>query len=226
MTLETSPFAATHESRASIWRCRGQAESATASAAQAALEHVLHRRALKRDGRTSTTDVRPSAAEVLGAKVVSAVDDLRAQAQVPRWLFVTALLGAITSVIGIAFGSWLLQPGPPCPVHPVAGRVALGKAVPAGAEIVFHPVAGELPEQAVPRATVRDDGSFTVSTFQSDDGAPEGKYVVTIQWFRLSNDGAPGPNVLPRRYAAPESTPLQVAIAPGSNQLAPFTICR
>ncbi len=212
--------------RASIWRCPERPATASGTAAYEALEHVLQRRALKRDGRSKVMDAGPSSIEVIASQCVTAIDDLRAQAQVPKWLFKTVIIGALVAGAGVAMGSWLFRSGPPCPVHPVVGHVAIGKTVPAGAQLVFHPVAGELPDHAVPRATVQDDGSFVVSTFRSDDGAPEGEYVVTIQWFRLSKDGAPGPNVLPRRYAAPASSPLQVAISPGSNQLPSFTICR
>jgi hypothetical protein len=222
----TTPSSDAQDTRASIRRCPKKPATATGTAAYEALEFVLQQRALKRDGRAAVMEARPSAVESAAFQVLSAIDDLRAQAQVPKWLFSTILVVALAAGVGVALGPLLFQSGSPCPVHPVMGHVALGKVIPAGAQLAFHPVAGELPDQAVPRATVRADGSFTVSTFRSDDGAPPGTYVVTIQWFRLSKDGAPGPNVLPSRYAAPSSSPLQVAIASGRNELPPFTICR
>ncbi len=223
---ELSAFIDAKDHRASMWRCKQRPATPTGTAAYEAIEQVLHQRALKRDGRVAVVANEPFAIQTAAGQVIQAIDDLRAQAEVPRWLFATSLVGVIVAGLYLALGSWLFEPGPPCPVHPAVGRVAFGKVAPKGAQIAFHPVARELPEQVIPRATVRDDGSFAVSTFRSDDGAPEGEYVVTIQWFRLSKDGAPGPNVLPRAFAAPDSSPLKVAIGPGTNHLPPFTISR
>ena len=58
-----------------------------------------------------------------------------------------------------------------------------GKAA-AGAQVVLHPaqsdVAGFL--LARPHGVVAADGSVRLTTYHTDDGAPEGDYVVTVIW--------------------------------------------
>jgi hypothetical protein len=68
-------------------------------------------------------------------------------------------------------------------VYPVHGQVFDNKDKPAaGAMVVFHPVGGAPDDIDKPRAFVADDGSFALTTYEKDDGAPEGEYVVTIEW--------------------------------------------
>jgi len=200
--------------------------TAPATAAGAALLAVRERRAIRREGRGKPAQSGPSPIASAVSGLASVFDGLRKQAGVSTWVVVASACGMVAAGVMVVLGPWLLQVGPPCPVHAVVGHVAVGKTIPAGAQLVFHPVNGELPDMAVPRATVKDDGSFTVSTFGAHDGAPEGEYIVTIQWFRMSKDGAPGPNVLPRTYSAPASSPLRVAVQPGRNQLEPLVIAR
>lgn len=212
--------------RISIRRAARKPTTATASAAADALQDVLQRRALKRDGRAPEAMSGPSTIEGAVSDVVTALDDLRAQAGIPKRLAGGLVAVAVTVALLVALGPWLFRAGPPCPVHPVLGRITVGSVVPSGAQVVFHPVGRQLPDQAVPRATVGADGAFLLSTFGTDDGAPEGDYVVTIQWFRIGKDGAPGPNVLPVRYARPDSSPLKVAVDAGRNELPVFAITR
>jgi hypothetical protein len=109
------------------------------------------------------------------------------------------------------------------PVVPVEGTVTFrGKPV-KGALVALHPLgAAHRAAAPNPRATVQDDGRFRLSTYTHDDGAPEGDYVVTVQWFRTVNrlgDMGPGPNVLPPKYAKPESSDITVTVMAGANQL-------
>jgi len=111
-------------------------------------------------------------------------------------------------------------------VHPVQGTIQFrGQAV-EGAFVSLHPqnAADGVP---TPRATVAKDGSFTVSTYDGDDGAPEGDYVVTVQWYkpvRVGNDLVGGPNVLPARYASTQTSDVKVRIAAGENHLQPIQL--
>ena len=44
-----------------------------------------------------------------------------------------------------------------------------------------------------PVGIVLDDGSFKVTAYDPGDGAPQGDYVATIQWFKITKDaGGPG----------------------------------
>src|SRR5262245_1990400 len=57
-----------------------------------------------------------------------------------------------------------------------------GEQPAAGALVVFHPVGIQVHEANRPMATVRSDGTFALSTFGREDGAPAGEYYVTVVW--------------------------------------------
>src|SRR5262249_3428590 len=72
----------------------------------------------------------------------------------------------------------------------------------------------------------RADGSFELSTNKPGDGAPAGRYRVSIVWSRTDPDDnrSRGPDLLRGRYARPEKSGLQVEVKEGPNQLAPFEL--
>jgi hypothetical protein len=109
---------------------------------------------------------------------------------------------------------------------PVTGSLSVdGKPAP-GATLVLHPVKIEGETLgAAPSARVKDDGSFTVSSYGADDGAPAGEYTVTVSWYKVNDEGGPGPNVLPPLYASPTTSPIKVTINAGApTTLEPITI--
>jgi len=209
--------------RISLRSRRTKPASATATAADDAIQQFIDRR--RRRNRGDFEPDPPGSAVGEAVDLVSdAISGVTAQLGLPRRAMQTvafiALAALLTwSVIGMR------QPGPPVPVNPVLGRLQVGTQNPAGAQLVFHPVSGQLPDQAVPRATTRQDGSFVLSTFGMEDGAPKGEYIVTVQWFRIGKDGA-GPNVLPSRYARADLSPLRVTVHEGHNDLPPLVINR
>ena len=78
-----------------------------------------------------------------------------------------------------------------------------------------------------------EDGSFSPTTYASDDGAPAGDYAVTVAWVReQDNQNAPleeqrpPQNLVPERYSKTETSGLTVQIKPGPNELAPFHLTR
>ena len=74
---------------------------------------------------------------------------------------------------------------------------------------------------------VAPDGSFAVSTYDGGDGAPEGEYVLTVQWYkpvRQGNDLVGGPNVLPAKYASPRTSDVRITVAAGENHLKPILL--
>ena len=115
------------------------------------------------------------------------------------------------------------------PVVPVAGAVVFdGKPTP-GALVVFHPAQGDQSPTPPAQGTVRDDGSFELTTYTANDGAPPGEYKVTIEWRPLIKDNGDvkvGPNMLPDRYSRPKTTDLVVRVAEGPNRLAPLQVKR
>ena len=111
-------------------------------------------------------------------------------------------------------------------VYPVAGAIKFQGQPASGAFVLLHPKSTA--EGAVsPRAMVAQDGTFTLSTFNGNDCAPEGDYVLTVQWNKLIRKGAEvvsGPNVIPPKYSSPTTSDLVVHVAAGSNQLKPIQL--
>jgi hypothetical protein len=113
------------------------------------------------------------------------------------------------------------------PVYPVQGKVLyLGKPTP-GAVVVFHPAGNPSPDALRPQGTVSADGSFRLTTYQPDDGAPPGDYDVTILWTRPSkHGGGEQVNLLPPRYLRPRTSRLRVQVKAEPNDLPPFKLTR
>jgi hypothetical protein len=112
------------------------------------------------------------------------------------------------------------------PVFPVTGSVNFKGKPPGGALIVLSSTTGGA-EGFAPTATVKDDGSFAITSYQPGDGAPQGEYVATLQWFKVVNDAGgsgPGPNVLPKEYASAKSSPIKISVGSGPTQVPPIII--
>jgi hypothetical protein len=97
------------------------------------------------------------------------------------------------------------------PLHPVRGRL-YGEGCPLpDALVVLHLIN---PEKKTTTRTcdglVDADGSFVLSTYAAEDGAPVGEYAVTIE--RAAGR-------IPARYAKAQTTPLRVKITTGENNL-------
>jgi hypothetical protein len=115
-------------------------------------------------------------------------------------------------------------------VHPVQGKITYQGKSPAGAIVVLHPVDNSEPDRPRPTAKVEDDGTFVVKTYNPADGAPPGKYKVTVQLrkFEEKNDGSlvAGPHLVPERYSQIEKTDLHVEVVAGNNVLQPIVLRR
>jgi hypothetical protein len=95
-----------------------------------------------------------------------------------------------------------------------------------GAFVALHPTTPQ-PAVPAPRASVGRDGVLKVSTYDGGDGAPEGEYVVTVQWYKPIRRGAevvPGPNVVPPKYASPRTSNIVIRVAAQENVLPPIQL--
>lgn len=134
----------------------------------------------------------------------------------------------------IAWASAMLVAGcsggePRVPVFPAGGKVSFAGEAPRGAFVVLHPSQAKDDKTPLPSAEVKDDGSFTLTTYDGGDGAPAGDYAVTIQWYKLVGKGSEvkaGPNVIPPQYSKPETSPWKVSICSARNELAAHTITK
>jgi hypothetical protein len=136
--------------------------------------------------------------------------------------FVTVLVAAAAALL-LGCGDGRLK------VVPAKGKLQLqgkdGKLTPiAGARIMFHPVKKADNFPAFPVATTAEDGSFELGTSGKADGAPEGEYVVTIDWrkkikpkYDIMGKGevATGPDLLRGAYADSTTSKLRATVTAG-----------
>ena len=109
----------------------------------------------------------------------------------------------------------------------VSGKVMYRKTtIPVGAVVVFHPIdpAVEKKIGGKPRGTVGEDGTYKLTMFGPDDGAPEGEYGVTVDWrvkpkevkMVLSEEGGGGARpILNPKYSTPAQPFTKVTVKTG-----------
>lgn len=122
-----------------------------------------------------------------------------------------SLLAIIIGVAGCAGESSLKT-------YPVRGEIQLdGRQLPE-AMVVFHPLDAELKDIPKPIAYTDPEGVFELA-----DGAPAGKYAITVELRELKADGdvmvRDGPNLLPELYRDPQTSPLKFTVESGQNDL-------
>jgi hypothetical protein len=103
-------------------------------------------------------------------------------------------------------------------VYPVHGQVFDKNNKPAaGALVIFHPVDKNGPDSAKPIARVDEKGNYALTTYEKNDGGPEGEYIITIQWLQPPANpfGADkeGQDRLKGRYRDPKNSKLRFKIA-------------
>ena len=116
-------------------------------------------------------------------------------------------------------------------VFPVEGKLLIDGEPAKDATVFFHPtfLIPRASSQLIPHATVDEDGSFHLTTYEANDGAPAGKYRVTVSW-KGPLDGIPGeaedrlPERLPKKYQNSRMTDLKVEVVEGSNVLETWTL--
>ncbi len=101
------------------------------------------------------------------------------------------------------------------PVFPVSGQVFVKKQPAVGALVVFTPVRdadSKLWPKGYPRGTVQKDGSFRLTTYKTDDGAPVGEYAVTVVWGKPLPGKEEEVDHLAGRYADPKASRIRVQV--------------
>src|SRR5262245_38130697 len=115
--------------------------------------------------------------------------------------------------------------GKPKPV-PVSGSLTVKKVPADGALVRLWPVDAEGPNVVRPLGYVQHDGSFQLTTYAENDGAPPGKYKVTIEWRpkKKTTMEADGPDRLEGRYADPEQSTIEVVVNSSTTRLEPMNL--
>lgn len=116
-------------------------------------------------------------------------------------------------------------------VRPAGGKVTVGGQPAAGVLVVLYPAPGTPAALAgvKPSGTTGEDGSFQLSTYEQNDGAPVGDYAVTMRWHRAAGRsaapfGRQPPDYFRGKYNNPQTPSWRVTISEGDNALPPFEI--
>lgn len=109
------------------------------------------------------------------------------------------------------------------PTFPVTGKVLLNGKPAEHATVVLHPTSAG-PDEPRPHGTVGPDGSFKLTTYEPDDGAPAGDFRVTVELW-LAGRPEEGPTSrLPAKYAKPDTSGLTVTVNAGPTELKPIEL--
>jgi hypothetical protein len=107
------------------------------------------------------------------------------------------------------------------PVYPATGQVFVSGQPAANAHVQLHAVDTPSLRPLFPHAIVGVDGTFRLTTFRTNDGAPAGTYALTITWPSPPRPGhnEDGPDRFRGRYADPQQPVRRVEIKVGPNDL-------
>lgn len=116
--------------------------------------------------------------------------------------------------------------------HPVTGRLTVNGVPAAGAIVRLYP---ETPQAGakhplLPSGRVDQQGTYQLTTYENDDGAPVGDYTVAIEWpdpdWRPPGGGIPPPppDRLQARFSDPEQSAIEVSVTEGENRLEPIVL--
>jgi hypothetical protein len=94
--------------------------------------------------------------------------------------------------------------------YPVSGKVLVNGQPAKDCQVTLVRTGGpDLPMPVTPNGVTDEKGEFRLTTYAVDDGAPEGDYVVTIEWrdrSGLAQSEFGGPDRLGGEYAKTDKT--------------------
>jgi hypothetical protein len=102
------------------------------------------------------------------------------------------------------------------PTFPVMGKFMYEGKPAAGVMLKLLP---EATKGRTPTATVREDGSFSMSYYGQDDGAPAGKYRLLVLWMRPPAEGGLPQDYFRGRYADPQNAVKTIEVLEAPNDL-------
>jgi hypothetical protein len=110
------------------------------------------------------------------------------------------------------------------PAHYVTGKILINGKPASGAQIVLIPVEDWGSQRVNPAADTKPDGSFVLTTYREDDGAPVGEYKVRIGWYKRTRRGDYGEDRLKGKYINPNASGLKATIEKSTRELPPFDL--
>lgn len=137
------------------------------------------------------------------------------------------LIAALPGAVGCTSAS----SSEPISLNPVRGQILVNGKPAVGAIVNFYATGGNA-VNVRPHAVAGADGSFVLSTYKPDDGAPQGDYQVSVIW-KLNPDGTPVPpqddeslasDRLNDRYSDPTKSGLTATVVAGENTLQTYNL--
>jgi hypothetical protein len=116
-------------------------------------------------------------------------------------------------------------------VYPVSGKVTVNGQPVEGAEVVFYGATPDLtgPGTPAPVGTTDANGEFRLRSYDPEDGAPAGKFNVTVIWREPIPPNADREMYQPKdrlqgRYSDPKKSGLTATVEEGGGELPPFEL--
>lgn len=103
--------------------------------------------------------------------------------------------------------------------YPVTGTLYVNGKPAAGAMVKLYQPGGN---GRMPTAIVQDDGQFSVSYYDTEDGAPVGEYQMLVIWMVPPSDGGMPVDCLQGRFANPNEPIRRIEVQPAANSLEPI----
>jgi hypothetical protein len=135
----------------------------------------------------------------------------------------TWALALAAGVLLAAAGCGSKRPGE-LPVFPVKGRVTYkGEPMPF-AVVTFYPAGQPFAQALKSRATADQDGYYRLTTYEKDDGVPEGEYAVVLyvppkEPEPYALEGENTPDRLKHAYVDPAKSMLRYTVKPEPNTI-------
>lgn len=137
--------------------------------------------------------------------------------------FQLRLHGLIIVLTALSFSAGCGQSGWEARTYPTTGKVTIN-GEPAKDAFIKMIKLGDPVDQRESDcwAVVQEDGTYTMSTYESGDGCPPGEYGWMLRW---PNDLATMmPDRLGEKYWSREDPYMKVTIEPGTNELPPVEL--
>jgi hypothetical protein len=113
------------------------------------------------------------------------------------------------------------------PLQPASGRVIADGRPAAGVLVRFRPAdALDSLDALVPFGTTDEEGVYILGTYEAGDGAPTGRYKVTLFWPDRPLGLEPAEDLLGGVYAQADRTELEATIGEGEQIIPPFEVAK
>ena len=148
---------------------------------------------------------------------------LLSAAKLGQGLWLTrSLSGLVVAVFAGLAGCGKTDVLPVVKVYDVKGKVLLRDGKPLSSGSIYFVPKGDLP--VTPAGAIGPDGSFSLVTGGSGEGAPPGEYKVRIESRQIQANGKPAKPQFPDRYNDEDSSGVLITVRAETNQLEPILL--